>query len=328
MAEPTAPSESPLIETLPVPACVVCGADDGSLVARGRDYELQTCANDWLVMACPHCSHAWLNPRPVDAALPVIYPSHYYSYDMSRRVGSAVMRIKSGLDRRKLAKAFAHLRRVPGRFFDIGCGDGRYLSIAQSLGVPRDGLYGIEMGAAAALTAHRSGFRVEAGNADTFDGFAGVTFDAVSMFHVIEHLADPRRAVARIRSWLSPDGLMLIETPNRDALDARWFEASYWGGYHFPRHWHFFTEQSMRKMLGDERFKVIDISYQTGHSFWLYSIHHLLKYNATAPMPWLARRFDPLSAKVSLAAATAWDLLRSAAGFRTSSMLIVARRAP
>jgi hypothetical protein len=66
--------------------------------------------------------------------------------------------------------------------------------------------------------------------------------------------------------------------------------------------------------------------YQTGHSFWLYSFHHLLRYNGALPMPRLARLFDPLRSKLMLILFTGFDILRRMMGFKTSAMLVLARR--
>jgi hypothetical protein len=49
----------------------------------------------------------------------------------------------------------------------------------------------------------------------------------------------------------------------------------------------------MRTLLEDAGFEVVGVSYKTGHSFWMYSFHHALKYGLS--FPWLARFFDPLS---------------------------------
>ena len=63
----------------------------------------------------------------------------------------------------------------------------------------------------------------------------------------------------------------------------------------------------------------------TAHSFWLFSIHHWLRYNCVTPSPILARLFDPARSLPLLVLATAFDKVRAALGFRTSAMMFVAR---
>ena len=103
------------------------------------------------------------------------------------------------------------------------------------------------------------------------------------------------------------------------------FRSRWWGGYHFPRHWVLFDPASIRVALEKAGLEVIAIRYQTGHSFWLFSFHHALRYNARLPMPRLARLFDPLRSKILLMLFTALDIVRRTLGMKTSAMLVLAR---
>jgi hypothetical protein len=87
-----------------------------------------------------------------------------------------------------------------------------------------------------------------------------------------------------------------------------------------------FDPVSIRTALESAGLEIVSIRYQTGHSFWLYSFHHALRYNTRLPMPRLARLFDPLRSKLMLVLFTALDILRRCVGMKTSAMLILARR--
>jgi hypothetical protein len=131
--------------------------------------------------------------------------------------------------------------------------------------------------------------------------------------------------VRKVAEWLAPGGCFAIETPNLDSVDARWFKETYWGGYHYPRHWHLFTPATLVRLLQAAGLEIVSIKYQTGHSFWMYSFHHSLKYGKK-PRPKLARWFHPFKNVAFLAAFTAFDKFRGMLGFKTSAMLIVARK--
>lgn len=77
----------------------------------------------------------------------------------------------------------------------------------------------------------------------------------------------------------------------------------------------------------DDDFTVETVSFQTGHSFWLYSLHHAVRYNCTLPLPLLAQAFHPLKSLPMLVLATGFDTVRARLGFATSAMLFVARHA-
>lgn len=314
----------PVIPVFAVPACVVCGESRSTMIAQGHDYEMQTCANLWSVWKCVGCGASRLDPRPDLSALPVIYPSNYYSYAMSDTLSPFVLWGKGVLDRWKFGGILRALQRPARSFLDVGCGDGHYLALMAKSGVARDRIFGIELGASKKL--RESGFSIFDGRVEECDSIAPNSLDLVTMFHVIEHVADPVLVLSRIHGWLSQDGILALETPNIDSLDARLFRRSWWGGYHFPRHWVLFDPVSIAKALEQAGLEVVSIRYQTGHSFWLYSFHHALRYNSRLPMPRLARLFDPLRSKVMLILFTALDIVRRAIGMKTSAMLILARR--
>lgn len=46
-------------------------------------------------------------------------------------------------------------------------------------------------------------------------------FDMVTIFHVLEHLPDPKQALTKITATLKPGGYVLIEVPNIESLDTR-----------------------------------------------------------------------------------------------------------
>jgi SAM-dependent methyltransferase len=292
--------------------------------AEGFDYELGTCANLWTFVACTECAHVWLNPRPATGALAVIYPPHYYAYDYETRVSAVARWGKSVLDARKLGGILERMRRVPGTYMDIGCGSGRYLRAMEKRGLPRADIHGLELDDSVVTKLASEGFAVRRDRVEDA-ALPPASLDLVTMFHVLEHVDAPDRVVQRIAGWLAPGGVLAIDTPNLDSLDRRLFPDTFWGGYHIPRHWHLFTPETLERLLLQAGLEPLATVYQTGHSFWMYSMHHRLRYGAT-PRPRLASLFDPFRNVAPLAAFTLFDLARAALGARTSAMLMLAQR--
>ncbi len=322
-----APFSARRIAEEPVGRCALCGGQAFDPVASGYDYEMQTCGNRWHVRRCQHCTHEQLDPRPAAGALPVIYPADYYSYEMDRTVGRFAMWGKTRLDRLKLRAPLAALGRLPDGYLDVGCGDGRYLGILQSMGVPRSRLFGLELDGRAVQRARDAGFhawQVRAEHAS--DLIAAESLDLISLFHVIEHVSDPVAVINSLKGLLRPGGVIVIETPNVDSLDAKLFRERFWGGYHFPRHWHLFSEHTLCRMLEDSGLVVRNCTYQTGHAFWLYSLHHALKYRDGARFPRLARWMHPLRSLPALIAATGFDFVRARLGQQTSAVMAIAHK--
>ena len=276
-------------------------------------------------MRCDACGHVRLHPRPAPETLSVIYPPDYYAYTYEETIHPIARRAKAILDRRKIGDIAAALGRRPQAFLDVGCGQGRFLRLMEDQGIPRSRLYGLELDPGVVARLGAEGFQVMDARVERDAAIPEGAVDLATLFHVIEHVGDPGRAIANLARWLAPGGVLAVETPNLDSLDARLFRATWWGGYHIPRHWHVFTPDTLWRLLEAHGFRVERILFLTGHSFWMYSFHHRLRYGPH-PRPRLARCFDPFRGVPLLAAFTAWDLARAGLGFRTSSMLALARR--
>lgn len=315
----------PVIPSEPVPRCDLCGGTTHAPFASGRDYESRTCRNEWTFVRCAACGHVWLHPRPAVSTLPVIYPSDYYAYQYESTIPWVARKGKELLDRRKLGGILRAITRPVEGFVDIGCGTGRYLHAMAARRVPRDRIHGLELDADVVRALNAEGFRAHHARVEDCTDIAPGSIDLATMFHVIEHVDAPSRVISRIAEWMAPGGVLAIETPNLDALDARRFRDRWWGGYHFPRHWHLYTPETLQRALREHGFEPFAVRYQTGHSFWMYSYHHEVRYGGEG-RPRLARWFNPLHSTVPLAAFTAFDLLRGMLGARTSAMLVLARR--
>ena len=316
---------SPRITTEEVPACPVCGASDYGQFVVGFDYELLTCTNPWRFVRCRACRHVWLKPRPAVAELGVVYPPTYYAYNYDA-INPIARKAKELLDRRKIAKIVRYCPQAPKSYLDVGCGDGRFLRVMEQLGVPRAGLYGLELDNRVVQRLRGQGYSgVSCERAEDVSSFPEGGIDLVTMFHVIEHVDNPGTVIARVRRWLSPGGVFALETPNLDSLDARMFRHTYWGGYHIPRHWNLFTPASISRLLTDKGLEVMATVFQTGHSFWMYSLHHSVRYEGKS-RPRAGAWFDPTKSLLVLAGFTAFDLLRGSLGAKTSAMLVICRK--
>jgi 2-polyprenyl-3-methyl-5-hydroxy-6-metoxy-1,4-benzoquinol methylase len=316
---------SPFIATEDVPFCPVCGDSQHRPFAEGFDYELLTCQNPWRLVECSACSHVWLNPRPAVSELPVIYPATYYAYNYGN-INAVARKSKEFLDQRKIAKITRGCLQPPRTYLDVGCGDGRFLRVMERLGVPRSGLYGLELDPAVVDGLRAQGYNgVFCERVETVSSLPENGIDLVTMFHVIEHVDDPGAVVRQIGRLLSPGGIFALETPNLDSWDARIFQRTYWGGYHFPRHWNLFTPATIARLVTDNGLEIVGTVFQTGHSFWMYSLHHLVRYEGKS-RPRAGAWFDPMKSLFGIGAFTALDLARGAAGAKTSAMLVICRK--
>jgi 2-polyprenyl-3-methyl-5-hydroxy-6-metoxy-1,4-benzoquinol methylase len=318
-------ADAPEISTERVASCPVCRSVNRTHFTSGYDYELQTCRNEWHFWRCEECKAVWLDPRPTAAELGVIYPRTYYAYNRSEKVSVIARKGKEVLDRIKFNGFLRHTG-IPRSFLDIGCGDGRYLDVFARLGVSKDRIYGLDLSEEQVKRLDQRGYQVYRRRVEDCSEIPAGSIDLATMFHVIEHVADPVRIVSRIAEWLVPGGSLVIETPNLDSWDARLFKQRWWGGYHIPRHWTLFEASSLRRLFEQCGLKVQHCAYQTGHASWMNSFHHLALYNSCCPSPRLADWFELPKSLPLLITFTGLDLVRRSVGARTSTILMVARK--
>jgi SAM-dependent methyltransferase len=120
-------------------------------------------------------------------------------------------------------------------------------------------LFGVEMSDVVANRAReRSGAEVFVG--DILDApFAPGSFDAITCFHVFEHLYQPRDVLAKISAWLKPGGVFYTMMPNIDSAGARLF-GSYWYALELPRHLYHFSPASLKAVAGSVGLEVVSLT--------------------------------------------------------------------
>jgi SAM-dependent methyltransferase len=318
-------ADAPEISIEHVPYCPVCRSANRSHFASGYDYELETCRNEWNFWRCARCATVWLDPRPAATELGIIYPASYYAYNRSEKLSPIARKGKQLLDRIKF-NGFLKQTGIPTSFLDIGCGDGRYLDLFASRGICKDRICGVDLSEEQVKRLRQRGYQVYRRRVEDCSEIPAESIDLATMFHVIEHVADPVHVVRRIAEWLSPGGAVVVETPNLDSWDARLFKESWWGGYHIPRHWTLFNVNSLRRLFERCGLTVQHHAYQTGHASWMNSFHHAAKYNSRSPRPRLADWFLLPKGLPMLIAFTGLDIVRRTLGARTSTILMVARK--
>jgi len=161
--------------------------------------------------------------------------------------------------RRRLA-TIARLRGKPPRqirLLDVGCSRGQFIAAAVELGFDAEG---IEPAPHIAAAAKAAGLKVRQGLLQE-QGFREQSFDAVTLFEVVEHLKEPRALLAECRRILRLGGVLALSTGNTAswtvaAMGARWdyFHIAKDGG-----HVSFFNPGSVRRLAAQCGFEVARI---------------------------------------------------------------------
>ncbi len=233
-------------------ACNVCQSDNHTALYEGRD-RLHGLGGSFGLVKCQQCGLIYLNPRPTREDMGRYYPPDYEPYAQGIEQAKGFL---SGLDYRYgVAKRCQMItrRKGPGRILDVGCGVGHFLN---GMKLRSWQTFGTEVSKeAAAYARERFGLEVFVGELQEAE-FPAAYFDAVTLWHVLEHLHDPLATLMEINRLLKDDGLLVFAIPNWDSVDARLF-GKFWVGLDMPRHLYVFPRPALEEFLAKTGFKTV-----------------------------------------------------------------------
>jgi SAM-dependent methyltransferase len=168
------------------------------------------------------------------ASPPVLWSAGTYPSDQSYPV------------RWEFLRCLDDLGPAPLDLLELGCGPGEFLKLAESRGHRASG---IDFSGTAVAVARGKGLSAFEGGLDDVARLLGAhaRFDAVVLFQVIEHVADPALLLAALAPWLRPGGRLFLSCP------------------------------------GPRRFsRLIDEQQTGGSDFWDHPPHHVLRWTLPA----------------------------------------------
>lgn len=205
---------------------------------------------------------------------------------------------------------------------DVGCGDGQFLEALNKKNNKSWKLVGVDSSPQAIQSLSSRNIK---GVLSNFESMTWLTSppDVITMFHVIEHVEQPKLFFKKAYQMLRNNGLLIVDTPSFDGWDAKLFKKRYWGGYHTPRHLTIFDKETLTKHLIAAGFEIVSIKYLYSPSFWLLSFNHYFKYEKKWTR--LARLFD-IRCLPMLGFALVLDFFQKCVRNKTSNIRVVAMK--
>jgi SAM-dependent methyltransferase len=158
--------------------------------------------------------------------------------------------------RQRLERITTLLQKQPGEIHvvDIGCSRGQFVAAAIAAGYRAEG---VEPAPRIAEAARAAGVPVRTGLLED-QHFADNSFDALTLFEVIEHLRTPLPLLAECRRILKPGGILLVSTANAESWTAAAMGA-HWDYFDMERdggHISFYNPRSIAKVAANAGFEV------------------------------------------------------------------------
>ncbi len=187
------PADSPL-QLVP---CALCGIDHTITIAKQNEYK---------VVKCTECGLVYVNPRPSPEALIRLYRDYHQRDGKDEWAWARLMRKNF----REVAVLLNRMHPQKGTMLDIGCGYGHFVEKMKDCGWCAAG---IDPSPRTVAWARRRGLNVIETTIDEA-AFPEDSFQAVTMFYVLEHLSDPLAALVRIRRVLKRKGSLILRIPH------------------------------------------------------------------------------------------------------------------
>lgn len=208
----------------------------------------------WRYQRCARCGHLWLDPIPTGAELERYYNSAY-SVPLERYARRVARE-------HPVVRALVEQAEPPGRtMLEIGCSYGLML---QRFAAEGWDVEGAELDArSAAHACDVLGLRVHHGRLEDAAAALARRHAVVAMYHVLEHMEEPRAFLELTASTCLPGGLLVLKTPNAASLPARLL-GGWWEWAAVPEHVHLFTPDSLTLLLRQTGWEPIDSRTRRG----------------------------------------------------------------
>ncbi len=201
------------------------------------------------ILICPDCSLAWR----VSFDLPDDY---YDTVEVDNQNSKKKKRERNTFDQIDTLRKFL----PPDNIYDLGSGDGTFLTALKERGYKN--CVGLEPGENGLRISKQRGLNVFQGKINDLTKVVnGKKIKGATLFHLLEHLSDPRETLKIIRSNLTENGVLVMETPNSTAPIQR--ITNHKNHLVYPEHLFYWNKKSLIKLLDQSGYQIIVIKYRS-----------------------------------------------------------------
>lgn len=225
--------------------CPVCDSTDLQKIFQVKDHTVS--GEKFQVIECANCHLRITQDVPDEASIGRYYQAEdYISHTNTSKglINNLYQRVRKRTlrQKRKLVEKFTGIHN--GYLLDIGSGTGAFAS--------EMGLHGWQVTALepdeGARKKGKEIFGVELQSLDGFYELPSSAFDAITMWHVLEHVHELNKYIDTLKRILKPKGKIFIAVPNYTSLDASAYKEE-WAAYDVPRHLYHFSPSSMKILV-------------------------------------------------------------------------------
>jgi 2-polyprenyl-3-methyl-5-hydroxy-6-metoxy-1,4-benzoquinol methylase len=256
--------------------CPVCSSRKIQPILTAKDFTVSK--EDFVIWQCNECTLRFTQDVPDAESIGPYYQSQDYISHTNTSKG-LINQLYQKVRRYTLDQKAALIIQstvAKGNLLDVGAGVGAFAHTMQQKGWA---VTGIEPDAGARAQA-KALFGVDLLPAEDFYQLPDRQFDAITLWHVLEHVHDLHGYVDRLKELLRPGGKLFIAVPNYTSKDAAHYR-SHWAAYDVPRHLYHFSPKAMETLLRQHRIKPLEKKPMWFDSFYISLLSSKYKYSKT-----------------------------------------------
>jgi 2-polyprenyl-3-methyl-5-hydroxy-6-metoxy-1,4-benzoquinol methylase len=236
--------------------CSLCGGTQSRVCFQAYDFDRSI--ELFELEQCTGCGLALTKPAPEPSTMDRYYQGAYYGSGNKKFSGLIEFLTVLGckLRAKKMLKNISNIKSVDHavRVLDVGCGRANLLRSLRDSGCECHGTERSTFPTDSKLT----GINIFKGSVTEGEYKAGF-FDAVSIWHVLEHLHNPFVMLEEIARITHKGGIIAVAVPNFSSLQSNWFKSD-WFHLDLPRHLYHFGVGDLCLALEQKGYSVDSVS--------------------------------------------------------------------
>ena len=257
--------------------CPVCGAESLQDVLLVKDYTVSN--EQFPIVECSNCTLRFTQNVPDAASISPYYKSENYISHTNTSKGLVnslyqAVRKRTLKQKRKLVEDITG--RTKGHSLDVGSGTGAFVNEMKQAGWQ---VTGLEPDADARMVAKQL-YNLELNEMDQFQQLPANSFDAITLWHVMEHVHELHPYVAQLKNLLKQNGKLFIAVPNYTSKDASIYK-EHWAAYDVPRHLYHFSPKSVQVLMEKHGLKLLQHKPMWFDSFYIAMLSSKYKNGKT-----------------------------------------------
>src|SRR5260221_684054 len=226
-------------------SCPSCNCENLQLALKAIDHTVSH--ETFEIWECQQCGLRLTQNVPDAASVGAYYRSDNYISHTNTNEG-LINRLYHLVRKQTLSNKYRLIssatRTRQGKLLDIGAGTGAFVAHMKQQGWEVTGLEPDEVAREKARTDNR----VQLLEMDQLFSFPPVSFDAITLWHVLEHVHELHPYMERLKTLIKRDGRIFIAVPNYTSYDAAVYQGA-WAAYDVPRHLYHFSPDAMENLL-------------------------------------------------------------------------------